>query len=322
MIFFLHGEDEFLVHRRRLALQKAFAKKYAGAEFFIFDFEDQGTTEDVRRALGSCESGLFAGEKMVVFLHPFVLGEGAEKILIQFLKKRVKESEERTILLFVHTGKLKKTHPLASVLLKVADKEEIYDKIQGEEKTFIQKELKEFNPNVSFAPGALGMFLSVTGSDSARMVSELEKLATFKETGVIEEGDIELLLSSALPEANAIFTALDTLGRGNKKQALMLLEREARKLEGAFPVLSLCAWQVRRLLLVRDAYDRGVRRSGDIASVTKLPPFVVQKMLATIEHFPLSRIKRGLVLLSDIDTNLKQGKADPNVSLDLFVWKF
>jgi len=48
----------------------------------------------------------------------------------------------------------------------------------------------------------------------------------------------------------------------------------------------------------------------------------VQKALATIEHFPLPRLKRGLAFLSNIDTDLKQGKADPEVSLDLFVWKF
>jgi DNA polymerase III delta subunit len=44
--------------------------------------------------------------------------------------------------------------------------------------------------------------------------------------------------------------------------------------------------------------------------------------MAVIQELPLSRLKKSLALLSDIDTALKQGKADPEVSLDLFVWKF
>lgn len=57
MIIFLHGEDEFLVLRRKRALVQAFTKKYPAGEVFTFDFEDQGRPEDVKRALGACEGG-------------------------------------------------------------------------------------------------------------------------------------------------------------------------------------------------------------------------------------------------------------------------
>ena len=321
MILFLHGEDKFLVGRRKRALVSAFVKKYAAAEVFVFDFEDQGGVTDVKRALGACEGGLFAAEKMVVFLHPFVLGEAAEKILIDFLKEHAAVLPEKTILLFVHDGKIKKTHPLTKQLLAKMDKEEVYDALDGKAlQNFIEKELAFFNDQVRFESEALRMFLALTEGDMTRMISELEKLATFKSTGVIGREDIDMLLS--LPEEQNIFQALDALGRGDRKQALFLFRKESSHAEGVFPVLSMCAWQVRRLLLVREAYDRGIRRPSDVAAATKLPPFTVQKAMATIESFSLSRLKHGLALLSDIDTAFKQGKADPEVSLDLFVWKF
>lgn len=321
MLIFLHGEDDFLVGRRKRALVQAFVKKYAAAEVFTFDFEDQGRPEDVKRALDACEGGLFAAEKMVVFLHPFVLGEAAEKLLATFLKEHAAQLLERTILLFVHVGKIKKTHPIAKLLLAKMDKEEVYDAIDGRAlQNFIEKELKFFNDQVTFEPQALQMFLALTGGDMARMLSEMEKLATFKNAGVINKEDIEQLLS--VPEENLIFNALDALGRGDHKSAILLFRKEADKSEGVYPVLSMCAWQVRRLLLVRDACDRGIRRPADIVAATKLPPFTVQKAVAVIDRFPLPRLKKGLALLSDIDTALKQGKADPETSLDLFVWKF
>lgn len=321
MVLFLHGEDKFLVGRRKRALVSAFVKKYAAAEVFVFDFEDQGGVTDVKRALGACEGGLFAAEKMVVFLHPFALGETSEKILIDFLKGHATALPEKTILLFVHDGKIKKTHPLTKQLLAKMDKEEVYNALDGRAlQNFIEKELAFFNDQVHFEPEALRMFLSLTEGDMTRMISELEKLATFKSEGLITKEDIEMLLS--MPEEQNIFQALDALGRGDRKQALLLFRKESSHAEGVFPVLSMCAWQVRRLLLVREAYDRGIRRPSDVAAAIKLPPFTVQKAMATIESFSLSRLKHGLALLSDIDTAFKQGKADPEVSLDLFVWKF
>ena len=132
--------------------------------------------------------------------------------------------------------------------------------------------------------------------------------------------DVETHLRA--PEENNIWNALDALGRSDRKQALLLFRTETEKGDGAYPVLSMCAWQVRRLLLIREAYDKGIRRPADIAVATKLPPFTVQKAMATIEHLSLARLKNVLALLSDIDTALKQGKADPEASLDIFVWRF
>lgn len=321
MIIFLHGEDEFLVSQRKQALARAFAKKYPAAEQFVFDFEDQGMLADVRRALEACAGGLFAVEKLVVFLHPYALGEAAEKALGDFLKSEVKLLPEKVILLFVHVGKVKKTDSLTKLLLAKGDKEEQIATLEGRAlTTFVNKELNAFNSQVQFAPEALTLFLERTKGNTARMMSELEKLATFKEAGVLERVDVEGLLFA--PTENNIFEALDAMGRGERERALLLFRREGDRSQGVYPIFGMCAWQVRRLLLVRDAFDQGIRRGSDIVSATKLPPFTVQKALAVIEHFSVSRLKHGLTLLSDIDTALKQGKADPEVSLDLFVWKF
>ncbi|MDP3957464.1 MAG: DNA polymerase III subunit delta [bacterium] len=321
MLFFLHGEDGFRVNERRSVFQKTFAKKYPQAEFFVFDFEDQGSLEDVKRSLAACEEGLFAIQKMVTFLHPFALGETAEKLLLNFLERFVKKTDVETALLFINPGKIKKTHPLAKFLMKHADKEEVMEKL--EEKNIaahIKKELAAIDEKASFSREALQIFILSLGTSTERIRTELEKLATYKPGGIFEAEDVQLLVGST-PE-NVIFEALDALGRGDKKRALLLFHREASGAEGAFPLLSMCAWQARRLLQVRELFDTGIRRAGDIASETKLPPFVVQKMLGTIGNFPLQRIKNGLSLLSQYDTQLKTGGMDPLVALDLFIWKF
>lgn len=321
MIFFLHGEDGFRVNERRGVFQKTFAKKYPQAEFFIFDFEDQGTLDDVKRALATCEEGLFATQKMVTLLHPFVLGEIAEKILLDFLERFVRKTSAEMALLFVNPGKIKKTHPLAKFLTKHADKEEIIEKLEEKNvAAHIKHELTLIDEKASFSREAMQIFILSIGTSTERIRTELEKLSTFKPGGVFETEDVRLLVG--LTKELVIFDALDALGRGDKKRALLLFHREASGPEGAYPILSMCAWQARRLIQVRELFDTGVRRAGDIATHSKLPPFAVQKMLGTINNFPLSRIKKGLVLLSDFDTQLKTGGMDPLVALDLFIWKF
>ena len=320
MIFFLHGEDGFRVNERRSVFQKTFDKKYPGAEFFVFDFEDQGTPDDVKRATSACEEGFFATQKMVMFLHPFALGETQEKLLLNFLERFVKKTDAETTLLFVNPGKIKKTHPLAKFLVKHADKEETIGKLEEKNvSAHVKKELAAIDEKASFSREALQIFILSMGTSTERIRTELEKLAMYKPGGVFEPEDVRLLVGST-PE-NVIFEALDALGRGDKKRALLLFHREASSSESAFPLLSMCAWQARRLLQVRELFDRGVRRAGDIASQTKLPPFAVQKMLSTINNFPLSRIKNGLSTLSQFDTQLKTGGMDPLVALDLFIWK-
>ncbi|MFZ2187241.1 MAG: DNA polymerase III subunit delta [Candidatus Moraniibacteriota bacterium] len=321
MIIFLHGGDSFLVNERRGVLQKAFMHKYPQGELFIFDFEDQGTLDDVKRSLAACKGGLFASRKMVVFLHPFALGEAAEKPLLDFLEAFVKKDEDGMTLLFVHPGKIKKTHPLARLLTKQADKEELLEK--PEEKNmgaYIKRELASIDTGASFSREALQLFGSSIGADTARIRTELQKLSAFKPEGIFEAADVALLVSGL--SENVIFEALDALGRGDKRKALFLFHREASGPEGAYPLLSMCAWQVRRLLQVREVFDTGTLRAADIAARTKLPPFVVQKMLGTISNFSTTRIKQGLVMLADLDTTLKQGGMDPHVALDLFIWKF
>lgn len=321
MIFFLHGEDGFQVNERRIVFQRTFAKKYPQAEFFVFDFEDQGTLDTVKQSTATCEEGLFATQKMVTFFHPFALGEPAEKILLDFLERFIKKADIEVTLLFVNPGKIKKTHPLAKFLTKYADKEESFEKL--EEKNiiaYIKRELVRMDGNASFSPAALQIFVLSLGTDSARIRTELEKLSTFKSAGTFEVEDVLLLVGST--KELVIFEALDALGRGDRKRALLLFHREAAGPEGVYPLLSMCAWQTRRLLLVRELFDRDVRRAGDIAVQTKLPPFAVQKMLGTVNSFPLQRIKNGLAMLSEFDTQLKTGGMDPLVALDLFIWKF
>lgn len=321
MILFLHGEDTFLVGRRRRSLQEAFREKNSGAEVVVFDFEDARSPADIRQALQACEENLFAQKKMIIFLHPLLVDEPGEEALLNFLKSEAVLAEN--VYLFVAPGKIKKTHPLAKTLQRLAEKVEEFPKIdEGSLRAFAKKELERIDGRMSFSGGTLELLLSLVGTDTARLVQELEKLALYKEGEVIDENDVRALVSDDRSREKVVFEALDALGRGQKEAALLLFREEAAKADGVYGILALCAWQVRKLLAIREVTDNGLSQAGEIARSLKLPPFAVERALRSIRDFPQPRLKKGLIFLSDLDVQMKQGEIAPEVALDLFVWKF
>ena len=135
----------------------------------------------------------------------------------------------------------------------------------------------------------------------------------------------DILLFLRPSSETTIFQALDAMSRGERQRAFLLFTEEQAgesKQESVYGLLSMCAWQLRRLIQIREAFDQGIRDAAGIARETKLPPFAVQNALRSLGGLPLSRLTSGLILLADMDAAMKIGELDPGVALDTFVWKF
>ncbi len=323
MMYFLHGEDDVRVGERRRELTDGFRKKYPAGEVQIFDFEDNGTPEAIRLACSACDPGLFSVPKLVIWLHPCTPKEG-ETALKEFLTRFAKENPKDISLLAIVPGKIKKTHPVAATLLKKADRTEALMPLTGAAlEQHALSVLAGFDAKLSIGRPALASLLKAVGNDAFRLKQELARLAAYRGTGMITSEDVAVFLR---PSAETtVFQALDALSRGERERALVTFAQEQAgddRSDAVYGLLSMCAWQVRRLIQIREAYDQGNRESGSIARVTKLPPFAVQNALRSIDRLPLDRLIAGLSLLADMDAALKIGELDPGVALDTFVWKF
>ena len=323
MMYFLHGEDDVRVGERRRELVDGFWKKYPAGEVQIFDFEDNGTPEAIRLACSACDPGLFAVPKLVIWLHPCTPKEG-EAALKDFLVRFAKENPKDISLLAIVPGKIKKTHPVAATLLKKADRVEALSPLTGAAlEQHVLSMLSGFDADLSIGRPALAALLKATGDDTLRLKQEVARLAAYRGTGMITSEDVALFLRPSVE--TTVFHALDALSRGERERALAVFAQEQAgdaPGDAVYGLLSMCAWQVRRLIEIREAYDQGNRDSGSIARVTKLPPFAVQNALRSIDRLPLPRLIAGLSLLADMDAAMKVGELDPGIALDTFVWKF
>lgn len=323
MLYFLYGEDEVRVGDRRRELASGFQKKYPTGEVLMFDFEDMGTAAAIRLACSACDQGLFEIPKLIIWLHPFALKEG-EDALKKFLIHFTQAGTVDISLLIVASGKLKKTHPVAAWLLKKADRVEAIEPLQGISlERYASALLSAFDTRLSFDQKALAAVLKAVGKDTLRLKQEIFRLAAYRETGVIKTEDVALFLRPSLEVG--VFQALDSLSRGEREKALLFFAREQEnetKQDAVYSLLSMCAWQLRRLIQMREVFDRGIHDASGIARATGLPIFVIQNTIRSLENLPLSRLTAGLILLADMDVALKTGNLDPGVALDTFVWKF
>lgn len=325
VIIFLYGEDNFRSREKLAQLREAYISKNPDRSgLFEFDFDGADADEAVRELFRTLETGgLFASKKLVIAKRALTSNEAAQQKLLEHFEKTIERMEKDvdTVLVLWEENLPKKTHKLFRLLTDKVEKKQNFEPLIGTKlEQWSVTRLREMNPKVQIERRALLRLLAETESDLFRLRNELEKLAFFREEGTISDQDMDIFIAASPKEA--VFEALEALTQGRQAQALDLFARQIQKGENALYLLSMCAWQLRNLLRVADMYTSGVREASAIAKELKIHPFVVQKLLRQIPHFPLDRLKKSFSLLTHFDLQSKSGGIDPKLALDLFVMRF
>jgi len=322
MIIFLYGEDAFRSREKLMELRNAYLEKNPSSG--LFEFDGDTATEDAIKQLKQTlnESGLFAIKKLVIARRFTESSEFVQKKLTDFLEEKLEtlEVDKDSVLIFWEAKMPKKTNALYKLLdTKVAKKQhfEILKGVRLEQ--WIVHRIHLIDAGTNIEKRALLLLVSEMGDDLSALENELRKLVDFCEDKMIRESDVEMFVSQSVK--SMVFESLEALASGNQAKATSLFEDQLKKGENALYLLSMCAWQMRNVLKVADAYEEGIRQAPLLAKELKLHPFVVQKLLRQIGGFSIERIKKSFALLADLDTQSKSGQIDPKLALDMFVMK-
>lgn len=322
MIIFLCGEDAFRSREKVAQLKTAYLEKNPSSG--LFEFDGDVTTEDVVKNMLQTlnESGLFATKKLVVARNIIGASESYQKCMLEFLEKKAEslDADADNILIIWESKMPKKTNALYKFLDKKIAKKQYFETLKGIHlEQWIVHRIKMIDAKTAIEKRALPLLVSEMGDDLFALENELRKLVDVCEDGLIRESDVALFVEQSVK--SMVFEALEALASGNRAKAMGLFEDQMKKGEHPLYLLSMCAWQMRNLLKVADAYQDGLRAAPMIASETKLHPFVVGKLLRQINGFSVERIKKGFGLLTELDTQSKSGQIDPKLALDMFVMK-
>lgn len=169
----------------------------------------------------------------------------------------------------------------------------------------------------AITPPAIQAITEMVGGDLWTLDRELEKLSLYAAGRAITDGDIRAVVPYA-QEAN-IFAAVDSIMAGNPGEALRLLTRLMQDGREPLYIIAMIERQLRLLALACDLAGRGVTQPELGRRMGTNSDFVVNKTLGQARRTNLDAIARMYrrVLKSDLD--IKTGRLEPAVSLELLV---
>lgn len=185
---------------------------------------------------------------------------------------------------------------------------------------WIQQRAKaEYEAEIS--PRGANAIAEVVNDDLLRADNELCKLVAYVDgERAISEEDVAVL-TPYVPEAN-VFEMVDALAVGNGKRALELIQQSLRDnpRDPGFGLFMLIARQFRLLLMTRDHLDRGGGAHPDVlAKAVGAHPFAARKLPAQARRFQAEQLDAILKRLQRYDQDIKTGRIEPRLALDLLV---
>jgi DNA polymerase III subunit delta len=150
---------------------------------------------------------------------------------------------------------------------------------------------------------SLRLLVTLVGPDARRLTIEIDKLATAALPGrVISSELIELLVGNSREVSN--FDLTGHLFAGRKAEALRTLNKILDDGSEPLALLGLISYNVRRLLLVKEAMSQGADR-GEVARIAKLRYSDQEPFLATARRADSKKLSRAIKRLAETDLAIK-----------------
>jgi len=261
-------------------------------------------------------ASMFSEKKLLVLKNAFENFDFKEKISAEI--EKFAKSEE--VILF-YEEEIKKDK-FFQTLKKFSEYQE-FQLLDGERlKNWVKKEFKKYQAKIDSA--VLEKLIEFVGNDLWQMANEIKKLVAYK-TGhnqittvtklcpEIEREDVELLVKPKIE--TDIFETIDAIAAKNKKRALKLLKAHLEKGDSPFYLFSMINFQFRNLLIIKDLIEKNLSPY----SFTNLHPYVIKKSISLLGKFSFSELKKIYQKIFEVDLDIKTGKIEPEMALDLLI---
>ncbi|MDO8524167.1 MAG: DNA polymerase III subunit delta [bacterium] len=287
MIYLLYGSDDYRLSQK--------LKEIIGS----LCFERIDLIESDEKVFWNYlnQSSLFISKKLLVIENAFSNPDFKKS----FFKKTKDLSHSEHILIFVEKKEIKPTDSFLKIL-KENGKIQEFLVLSGKKLEDWAKNLFiQFGSNIT--EKALQNLLLFVGNDMWTLSNEIQKLSAFKKE--ITEKDIVLLVKPNIEVE--IFKTIDALVSKNKKQALVSLQRYFDSGENLFKLLSMIAYQMRNLLMVKIAQSNNAISPKELG----MHPYVFKKSADMVKNISVEQLKLSLQNVFLADLKIKTGITSP-----------
>ncbi len=158
---------------------------------------------------------------------------------------------------------------------------------------------------------------AAVGADLRLLDQEIIKLVTYTNAErSITKVDVEALVPYV--QAAVVFDMVDALGRRDGRTAAQTLHRLLDAGEHPMGLLAMVVRQFRLLIQVKELRTGGATAQG-VAQALKIHSFPAGKLYKQANHFSAAQLETVYRHLLDTDVDIKTGKIEVEVALDLLV---
>ena len=309
--FLIYGNDEYLI---KYNINKIINSKNSKNTSIIYYDMSEVSIGNVIEELNTFD--LFDNDKIVICENSVFLSSDCKKdtynteILIEYLKKAVNNN----ILIITNTD----VDERKKIVKEIKNNCKVIkcDKLKDYEiEDFISNKFKKMGYKID--KKCVHLILEIIGNDLTIINNEIEKLAMYKlNEKIINEQDILELVSKKIDDN--IFDLIDAVVLNDKKKIFELYEGLTNYYgEEQTKIIVMIANQFRLMLQCKILNNEG-KSESEIASYLKVHPYRVKLSLQKSKNIDIKKLEKYLLDLANLDINIKSGKTNKNIGLELF----
>ena len=319
MVYILYGEDDFSIHQALGEIKEGLGDAESLAVNTVSLEGEHLTLNELKH---NCGASPFLSSHRLVVVNGLLNRFEPRKDRMRPARRAAKKGDRLgeweglaaylkqmppTAVLVLVDGKLGKQNPLLAEVSSLAEVRE-FPSLKGVKLTaWVKRRVAE--KGGAIAPEAVKLLTQLIGGDLWAMGNELDKLLLYAQGRPISEGDVRQLVSYA-HQANIIFVLVDAVLEGQPEIAQRMLGRLYR--EGVSPgyILFMITRQLRLIIQTRE--------SGAPARLG-LPSYALSKTLEQTKLYSFERIKQVYERLLQTDMDIKTGKYNDRLALELLI---
>lgn len=292
-IYLLYGEEKYDLNSKVEKIKKEFSNLEVGVNLFYVNLENLDELENITQSVT-----FFGSEKLIII----------KDTKLKFNVDLLKDIDPDIKVVIIEDSVDKRTSEYKT-LSKIAEVNEYKHPDEKQRITYISDILKKYGKKISYEDASY--MQSVCGEDKSNIINELQKLVIYADdTDIIDKKMIDKICSKTL--SAKIFDVLDDIIGRKKKQAISQLDNLLKQKESIIKIYIMLYKQYKQLYQIKLLKKKGQK---DIAGTLGLHPFVVKKLLYSVDKYSEEELKNIIYAFDDYDYKTKNGDIDFEIGL-------
>lgn len=311
MTYVFYGTEEFLIKKELNKIKEKYNIDDINISFY--DLENSKLEDIIDDA---STISLFSDNKLIICDNAYVFTGTTNKKLpeqnVKILEDYLTNDNSDTILIFiVNKDKLDERKKVVK-LLKEKKQIKEFNKINNIDEFII----KEFEP-YKISRKEINLLRNRVGENLNLLHQEINKIKLYKDD-VLEIYSDDIINLTTKNIDTDIFNLIENIVMKNKVAAIESYKEMLRLGEEPIKIIVMLANQFRLIYQSRNLYKKGYSEK-DISSMLNIHPYRIKLALNKGSKFQDDVLILYLEKLANLDINIKSGKIDKDLGLELFI---